>query len=63
LKIYCIMKFDYARVSTRDETSALPLDPLKRAECKRIFEEPASDARADHPQAKALLKQLRMGDS
>jgi hypothetical protein len=38
------MLVGYARVSTRDQTHALQLDALRKAECERIFEETASGA-------------------
>jgi DNA invertase Pin-like site-specific DNA recombinase len=56
------MKFGYARVSTTDQTSALQRDALRRAGCKRIYEETASGASGERTQLTALLAQLRAGD-
>lgn len=41
------MLVGYARVSTHDESSALQLDALHSAGCRRIFVEKASGAQRD----------------
>jgi DNA invertase Pin-like site-specific DNA recombinase len=56
------MLIGYARVSTDDQTTRLQIDALKRAGCKRIFEEKASGARADRPQLAKALAIAREGD-
>ncbi|OYR12537.1 recombinase family protein [Brucella grignonensis] len=53
----------YARVSTRDQTHALQLDALRKAECERIFEETASGAQRARPQLAAALDYVRKGDT
>ena len=57
------MKIGYARVSIIDRTPARQLDALKRAGCKRIFEETTNGARGDRPQLKAAFSRLRKGDT
>ncbi|MCW2283795.1 DNA invertase Pin-like site-specific DNA recombinase [Rhodoblastus acidophilus] len=53
----------YARVSTRDQTTALQIDALAKIPCDRVFEEAASGAQRDRPQLKAALEYLRPGDT
>lgn len=57
------MLVGYARVSTRDQTHALQLDALCKAECERIFEETASGAQRARPQLAAALDYVRKGDT
>ena len=57
------MLVGYARVSTRDQTHALQLDALRKAECERIFEETASGAQRARPQLAAALDYVRKGDT
>lgn len=45
----------YARVSTRDQNAALQPEALSKAECERIFEEPALGAQRDRQQLIAAL--------
>jgi DNA invertase Pin-like site-specific DNA recombinase len=54
--------FGYARVSTRDQTSALQVEALRRAGVDEIHEETASGAR-ERPVLEALLARLQHGDS
>jgi len=57
------MIIGYARVSTDDQDLALQLDALKEAKCGRIFEEKISGARADRPELRRMLDQLRKNDT
>ena len=57
------MLVGYARVSTRDQSSALQRSALQAAGCKRLFEETASGARFDRPQLVAALDYMREGDT
>ena len=52
----------YARVSTREQNSALQHDALAAAGCARVFTDVASGAKADRPQLAAVLDYLRPGD-
>ena len=53
----------YARVSKGEEQSnAGQHAALKRAGCRRVFEEAASGGRWDRPVLQAMLRQLRDGD-
>jgi DNA invertase Pin-like site-specific DNA recombinase len=56
------MLIGYARVSTDDQTTALQIAALKRAGCKRIFEEKASGARTDRPELTKALAIAREKD-
>ena len=57
------MKVGYARVSTRDQNTALQNNALKEAGCEKIFEETASGAQRDRPQLQAAISYLRKGDT
>ena len=56
------MKLGYARVSTEAQDNAAQLDALKKAGCRRIFEEKASGGRWDRPELQRVIEQLRDGD-
>jgi DNA invertase Pin-like site-specific DNA recombinase len=56
------MNIGYARVSTEDQNLTLQLGALKEAKCRRIFQEKKSGARADRPELRRMLDQLREGD-
>lgn len=56
------MKIGYARVSTRDQNLDLQLSALKKAGCKKIYQETISSAKADRPILNDLLNNLRKGD-
>ena len=57
------MLIGYARVSKLDQQDTrAQVKELKRAGCKRIFEESASGGRWDRPELHRALDQLRNGD-
>jgi DNA invertase Pin-like site-specific DNA recombinase len=53
----------YARVSTDDQTNAGQLTELKKAGCKRIFEEKISGRNVDRPELTRCLDRLDEGDT
>lgn len=57
------MLVGYARVSTREQDTALQRDALCAAGCEKLFEEKASGAQRDRPQLKAALDYMRAGDT
>jgi DNA invertase Pin-like site-specific DNA recombinase len=52
----------YARVSTAEQDTALQTDALRKAGCKRIFEDTISGAKAERPGLASALEFLRDGD-
>ena len=56
------MKLGCARVSTPEQHSDFQLDALKQEDCKKIFIETASGAKADRVELNKLLDQVRTGD-
>jgi DNA invertase Pin-like site-specific DNA recombinase len=57
------MHIGYARVSKLDQqTTVAQVQELKRAGCKRIYQENASGGRWDRPELQKALEQLRDGD-
>ena len=56
------MKIGYARVSTQDQNLDLQLRALKKAGCRKIFQEKISGATRTRPQFQRMLEQLREGD-
>jgi DNA invertase Pin-like site-specific DNA recombinase len=56
------MNIGYARVSTDDQNLTLQLAASKTADCRRVFQEKWSGARADRPELRRMLDQLRDGD-
>src|SRR5438105_2593046 len=56
------MLIGYARVSTDDQNTKLQIDALKKAGCKRIFEEKASGGRTDRPELAKATTIARDGD-
>lgn len=57
------MLVGYARVSTWDQDTALQMDALKRAGCRKLFEERASGGWDDRPVLASCLQSLRAGDT
>ncbi len=58
------MLLGYARVSkSKDQETAGQIRALKKAGCKKIFEEAASGGRWDRPELHKLLDQFRTGDT
>jgi DNA invertase Pin-like site-specific DNA recombinase len=57
------MVIGYARVSTDDQTNAAQLAELKKAGCKRIFEEKISGRNEDRPELTRCLDRLDEGDT
>ena len=57
------MHIGYARVSTGDQSLDLQLQALRKAGCRRVYQEKVSGARRDRPQLSRLLDQLREGDT
>src|ERR1700730_240194 len=56
------MQIGYARVSTDNQHTENQIAMLKKAGCKRIFEETASGGRWERPKLQDCLKHLREGD-
>lgn len=58
------MLLGYARVSkSEDQETALQIRTLKKACCKKVFEEAASGGRWERPELHRLLDQMRAGDT
>jgi DNA invertase Pin-like site-specific DNA recombinase len=56
------MKIGYARVSTEDQKLELQLADLKKAGCRKIYQEKVSGTRRDRPELEKMIDQLREGD-
>lgn len=56
------MKFDYARVSTDDQTFDAQIDVLEAAGAERIFKEKKTGKNRDRAELAQLLEQLRKDD-
>ena len=56
------MKIGYARVSTHEQNLDLQIDALKKAGCKKIYEDRVSGIKASRPELDKMLEQLREGD-
>lgn len=56
------MKIGYARVSTFEQNLDLQLDELKKAGCKRFYQEKITGAGKVRPQLEQLIKDLRKDD-
>ena len=57
------MLIGYARVSTLDQNLDLQLDALKKAGCKKIFDDKISGSRAERPGLAKALDMLREDDT
>jgi len=57
------MLIGYARVSSDDQTNAAQLAELKKAGCKRIFEEKVSGRSKERPELHRCLDRLDEGDT
>jgi DNA invertase Pin-like site-specific DNA recombinase len=57
------MVIGYARVSTDDQTNAVQLAELKKAGCKKIYEEKISGRNVDRPELTRCLNRLDEGDT
>src|ERR1700693_5961889 len=57
------MKIGYARVSTLDQNLDLQLQALKKAECRRIFQEKISGSNSNRPEFRRVLDHIREGDT
>ncbi|UCF93562.1 MAG: recombinase family protein [Desulfobacterales bacterium] len=56
------MKLGYARVSTKEQSFNLQVDALRKAGCKKVYEEIVSGVWAERPVLEELLKNVRSGD-
>jgi DNA invertase Pin-like site-specific DNA recombinase len=56
------MKIGYARVSTLDQNLDLQLQVLKKAGCRRIFQEKLSGSNRHRPEFRRVLDHVREGD-
>ena len=57
------MKIGYCRVSTNDQDLSLQKDALKKARCKKIFQDVISGAKSKRPGLKEITEYARSGDS
>lgn len=57
------MLIGYARVSRQDQNLDLQIGALKKAGCKKIFDDKISGGRADRPGLAKVLEILREGDT
>lgn len=57
------MKYGYARVSTLGQDLQGQLNALDREGCQKIYSEKFTGTRADRPQFKVLLSELKTGDT
>ncbi len=58
-----LMKIGYARVSTSDQNLDLQLDALKKAGCKKVYQDKISGAKASRPEFDMMREHLREGDT
>src|SRR6201998_567817 len=57
------MQIGYARVSTLEQNLDLQLQALKKAGCRRIFQEKISAGTRNRPEFQRMLDQIRAGDT
>ncbi len=57
------MKIGYARVSTTDQDLTLQRDALKKAGCKKLYEDKETGTKADRAGLADALSHLRKGDT
>ena len=58
-----MMIVGYARVSTDDQSTAAQLPELKKAGCKKIYQESVSGRTMDRPELERCLNHLEEGDT
>lgn len=56
------MKIGYARVSTDDQSLDMQIAILRKAGCKKIFQEKRSGVGRDRPQLSRMMASLKTGD-
>jgi DNA invertase Pin-like site-specific DNA recombinase len=56
------MLYGYVRVSTDGQSVDAQVCQLTRIDCKKVFQEVASEAKTDHLQLRRVLGQLAVGD-
>jgi DNA invertase Pin-like site-specific DNA recombinase len=56
------LKIGYARVSTEDQNLDIQLTALRKAGCKKIFQEKLSGTKWDRPELNKLLEAMTKGD-
>ena len=56
------MRIGYARVSAKDQNLSLQLDALRQEGCQTIYQEKVSGAKAERPELRRMIEQLREGD-
>lgn len=57
------VEIGYARVSTDDQKLILQTDALKKAGCKKIYEDTMTGTKENRPGLDALLQNIRPGDN
>lgn len=56
------MRVGYARVSTKDQNTAMQTEALMASGCEKIFEETASGAKVDRLELNKAIEFMRVGD-
>ena len=57
------MLIGYARVSTHEQNLTPQTDALKKADCRKVFDDRVSGAGSECPGLKAALEYVREGDT